>query len=138
MTVPALRLPTLAVRPSWRWAATACTAGVGLLSVWTPTDEGPTVCPFALLTGVACPGCGMTRALAFLVRGQLGQAVRYHPVAPLLAVGLAGGLIWWWGRDHRAWTAWSTRLLNALAITFVAALLAVWAARLVMGTLPPV
>jgi hypothetical protein len=116
----------------------ACLAGAGLLSVWTPSDDGRTVCPFALVTGVACPGCGMTRALAVLLHGRLGSAVRYHPLAPLLAIGLGTGLVWWWGRDHLGWPAWSARWLNGVVIAFLVALLAAWAVRFATGTLPPV
>ena len=58
--------------------------GVALLALFTPSDDGPTFCPFALCTGTACPGCGMTRAASHLVRGDIGTAITYHlsPVDP--------------------------------------------------------
>lgn len=37
-------------------------------------------CLFHLVTGLYCPGCGGTRALFYLVRGQVGQSFVYHPL----------------------------------------------------------
>ncbi len=48
-------------------------------------------CPFRFLTGISCPGCGMTRALLALLRGDLAAAYDYHPLVFLLP---AGGLLW--------------------------------------------
>jgi len=43
-------------------------------------------CPFRHLTGRRCPGCGMTRAIALLLRGKLLRATRMNPgVIPALA-----------------------------------------------------
>lgn len=49
-------------------------------------NDGPTICPFRLLTGLPCPGCGTTRALTALSAGDLSAALSLNPVA----VGLAG------------------------------------------------
>jgi hypothetical protein len=113
-------------------------AGLGFLAAWTPTDDGPTLCPFALATGHACPGCGLTRALAYLVRGDLGQTVFYHPLAPLLALGLAVAAVWWWGYRYRRWRPIPLPLVNAALISTGVALVAVWVGRMMSGTLPPV
>jgi hypothetical protein len=44
-------------------------------------------CPIRLATGRRCPGCGMTRAVALLLRGKPWRATRTHPAAiPLLAM----------------------------------------------------
>ena len=37
-------------------------------------------CPLRWLTGLACPGCGMTRALAALLRLNFSAALRMHPL----------------------------------------------------------
>jgi hypothetical protein len=39
-------------------------------------------CPFSTLTGLPCGGCGITRATAALLRGDLTQALHYHPFSP--------------------------------------------------------
>lgn len=49
-------------------------------------------CLFANVTGIPCPGCGMTRATGALLRGEWSAAVRFHPFAPgflLLALMVA-------------------------------------------------
>ncbi len=35
-------------------------------------------CPFKLLTGLSCPGCGMQRFLNALLTGHPAQAIRYN------------------------------------------------------------
>lgn len=37
-------------------------------------------CLFHALTGLYCPGCGGTRALVYLLHGQVGQSLIYHPL----------------------------------------------------------
>ena len=39
-------------------------------------------CAFYALTGIPCPGCGMTRAVTALLCGQWSQAIAYHPLSP--------------------------------------------------------
>lgn len=48
-------------------------------------------CIFYELTGIYCPGCGTTRTIFYLGRGDLCQAWRYNP---LLLVSLPF-LVWW-------------------------------------------
>lgn len=43
-------------------------------------------CVFHLLTGLYCPGCGGTRAVRYLLKGQLGNSVQYHPLILYMAV----------------------------------------------------
>ena len=45
-------------------------------------------CASQHLLGVPCPGCGFTRALVALARGDLGASLGFHPVAVPLLVGL--------------------------------------------------
>ncbi len=40
-------------------------------------------CPIKFLTGVSCPGCGMTRAMWSLLHLNFGRAFYYHPLWPL-------------------------------------------------------
>ena len=50
------------------------------------------VCPIHALTGLQCPGCGATRALAALVRGEFGLAFGLN--ALFCAVVLPGFILW--------------------------------------------
>lgn len=45
-------------------------------------------CPMLFLTGIECPFCGMTRASVALARGDVHAALAYHPLAPLVLVGV--------------------------------------------------
>src|SRR5215212_11112474 len=61
-------------------------AGAAYLFIFEPGKSGffPP-CPFRLLTGLQCPGCGSTRALHQIVHGNFEAAFMLNP---LLIVGL--------------------------------------------------
>jgi hypothetical protein len=40
-------------------------------------------CPFFRLTGVPCPGCGLSRATTLLLKGDLVGSLRFHAFAPI-------------------------------------------------------
>ena len=42
-------------------------------------------CPFRMLTGYQCPGCGSTRALHQLVHGHFGAAFTFNPLFTIAA-----------------------------------------------------
>jgi hypothetical protein len=88
--------------------------GVLMLRVFQPESLWP--CVFHAVTGLHCPGCGLTRMLHALVHGDVARAWSMNPLAmvalPLLAAMLAQ---WWLARpllpswlsrfahDGRAW-----------------------------------
>lgn len=111
---------------------------VFLLAVVNPSHDGPTICPFALFAGIACPGCGMTRAASHLVKGDIGAALTYHPLAPLIALMSVVGWTWFVLRLTGRVQPLSQRALNLILIGSAVALVAVWVGRLATGTLPPV
>lgn len=113
--------------------------GALALAVYSPTDDGPTICPFALITGSACPGCGMTRAFGYLARGDLVMALRYHPLVMLVAAQALAGWMWFAVRSRRADAApISTRITSAILVGTAVSLVAVWLLRMAAGALPPV
>lgn len=101
-------------------------------------EDTPTMCPFALATGMACPGCGMTRAAGQLLRGDFGAAVAYHPLIPAIALLTAVGWGWFVLRRTGRVRPMSNRTLNGVLIATAVALVAVWVIRLATGSLPPV
>jgi hypothetical protein len=69
--------------------AIALIAGAGALhlgmsmagiSIWS--------CPFRAVTGIPCPGCGLTRATIELLRGDLTGSLHTHAFAPVFIAGL--------------------------------------------------
>jgi hypothetical protein len=113
-------------------------AAIGIMVAAPAMEDGPTVCPFALCTGMACPGCGMTRAAGQLLRGDVGAALTYHPLIPAVALLATGGWVWFVLRKTGRVRPFNSRLLNAILITTLVALVTVWIGRLATGTLPPV
>lgn len=94
-------------------------------------------CLFKHATGLACPLCGLTRAVAWLLRGEWATAVGLHPLAPLLAgeAALAYGA---WGAWAAGWASFPlASSLRRLAWVNLAALAALWLGRLTAGSLPP-
>ena len=57
--------------------------GIDLKSYLTPFP----LCPFRVITGIPCPGCGMTRAMLSLGQLNLRMALEFNPFSiPLLIV----------------------------------------------------
>jgi hypothetical protein len=54
-------------------------------------EKLPSLCLIKNIFGVECPGCGMTRALVYLLHGDLPSALHSNPLA-LIALPLLGFL----------------------------------------------
>jgi predicted metal-binding membrane protein len=50
-------------------------------------------CPFFGVTGLPCPGCGLTRACMLLLQGDVHAAVRFHAFAPIFIVLISAMMI---------------------------------------------
>lgn len=62
-------------------------------ALWSPSElPGVVLCPFRALTGLPCPGCGMTRAFCSLGHGDLTGAFGYNALAPFV---FAAALLLW-------------------------------------------
>lgn len=121
-----------------RSMAAAPLLGVAALIAINPTDQGTTICPIALLTGVACPGCGMTRAASALLRGDVDLALTYHPLIPLIAALVIAGWVWSMLRRAGKVSPIPNRVINLVLMGAGVSLVAVWILRFASGTLPPV
>jgi len=53
---------------------------IALVSLSLPGWE----CPFFRVTGIPCPGCGLTRAVILLLKGDLQASLRFHAFAPIV------------------------------------------------------
>ncbi len=86
-------------RPAWLGPAVvgaAALAGcVGVLVLNPVEESNPPICPFKMMTGLDCPGCGATRATNALLRGNLGTAVDHNLLfVVVLPVALAAYAVW--------------------------------------------
>jgi uncharacterized membrane protein YkvI len=80
----------------------------------------------------------MSRAIAWMFRGDLERSVGYHPLAPLVVIISVVAVVWAVGRRFRGWEKPRTAVLNGGLMVLAVLLMAVWIARLASGTLPPV
>lgn len=63
------------------------TAGSALVAYFDPsTHQFFPLCPLFALTGLACPGCGLTRGFHALFHGDLARAFHFNALIPLWAV----------------------------------------------------
>src|SRR5690606_15006793 len=69
-------------RPPWLAPAVVGAAALGgcaLVYALNPVEEGnPPICPFKMMTGMDCPGCGATRSVNALLRGHPGIAADHN------------------------------------------------------------
>jgi hypothetical protein len=81
-----LRTPSVAIASS-EVVAAGGVAALGLACLFAPAgiEDGPVICPFRLVTGLPCPGCGLTRSWVYLTHGQWRDSFAAHPFGWLLA-----------------------------------------------------
>jgi hypothetical protein len=125
----------------WVLAGLAGLAGLGVLHVWHPTDDPRgSICLFRRVSGVPCPGCGMTRAFAHLAKGEWREAARDHPLSFLVAPELALAWLAWGlslaGRRVSAAGGIGGHRLEGVLLANAGLLVALWLGRLATGTLP--
>ncbi len=106
------RLRVLAV-----WLA----AGLGYL-VWVRATGWGIPCPIHAVTGLECPGCGITRMLIGLSRGDWAAARAANAglfyLSPLLVLVL-GRVLWRWLTGRKADTPGTCIVIWALVIYLV-------------------
>jgi hypothetical protein len=108
-----------------------------VLHYWVPPGGASFIlCPFRRLTGLPCPGCGMTRAFAHLAKGEWSAAVRDHPLAPFLAAELCIGWVSWSLPAARRLRAATVARMDRLALWHLLALTLAWVGRMAAGALP--
>ncbi len=76
---------------SWAILAVSALSGLARLAGYSMASALPkvTLCPFKALTGLPCPGCGMTHAFLALGRLDLAGACADNPLVFPLAVLVA-------------------------------------------------
>lgn len=105
--------------------AAAAGAGVAYVAAVDPNEPGhyPT-CPFLLVTGWFCPGCGALRTVHALAHADLGEALSLNVLVlaalPLLAAIWGAWLLRAWTGRPRRWAApgWSLWTMLAVVLGF--------------------
>jgi hypothetical protein len=91
-------------------------------------------CPFRAATGLPCPGCGLSRAMVALLRGDWRTALAFHAFAPLGAlcavIIVAGALAPGRLRARLAARVGAFEERTGLAVWLAVAFLMYWLARL--------
>jgi Protein of unknown function (DUF2752) len=87
-------------------------------------------CLFHRVTGLDCPGCGMTRAAHATLHGDLAAAFRFNPLGmillPLALIGIGLEIVGWVrGRP----LPWTFRVRGRWVWGIVAAVFVFWIAR---------
>jgi hypothetical protein len=111
--------------------AAIAAGGLYVVAVVPPGDDTYyPKCNFHQLTGLHCPGCGMTRSLHAAVNGHFAQAVAYNLLAPvflpLVAVTVVRALwSWLWDRPSRGpsgpprrWSRWVPWVAFGVIVAF--------------------
>ena len=105
---------------------------LGFVSIlWAATVFEFVLCPFRLMFGFSCPGCGLTRASLAMFQGDWSRMWSLHPLAPVLfpLLGIVLGNLF-----LQALGITKTDLLNyipnSVGIVFLVVLLGLWIVRL--------
>lgn len=80
-------------------------------------------CPLHELTGLWCPGCGLTRATNALLRGHVGAAFGYNVLFPFFLGAIVLG-----------WVAWTRSALGRAPVRWLTHL-SPWSGGLAFGVL---
>lgn len=85
------------------------------------------LCPFATLTGLPCPGCGLLRATLAMLRGHFSESFHIHPLALIVVptVAFAAFRV----RDASPMTRPAEIVLSTVIGALGVAMLIVWVAR---------
>jgi hypothetical protein len=109
-----------------RAALTALTA-LAFAALFALLGSGSVPCAFAEVLHLPCPGCGSTRAVHALLRGDLASALRYNALGPVLAaLVLAFGVV---ATVAVARDGSVARLLTRALLVVAVLEIAVWIAR---------
>jgi hypothetical protein len=94
----------------------------------------PSLCMFRNVTGLECPGCGLSRAFVCIAHGDLVRAWRYNPASWLVFLFVAAQIpyrtVQLWrihrGRGELRWPP----LTNTIVLVLAIALFAQWLVKL--------
>lgn len=128
------------ITADWFWAL--CIV-IGAVLIPAPSPNASTVlglpklCIFRNITGIACPGCGMTRSLIASAHLHFTDAIAFHPLGPpvlvLLITYCASRLVFKVNNKRDA--TLGHRWVRVVPLILSGCFIVVWVARL-LGVLP--
>ena len=97
----------------------------------------PDVCAMRRMTGIGCPGCGLTRAFIEIARGQFAAAWHMNPASYLMFPLVLAQIPWQLVQIFRIRSGKSPIRfsINWLAFVLLACLMGQWIIRLAMSAL---
>jgi hypothetical protein len=51
------------------------------------------LCPFKMVSGFPCPGCGITKSIIFFYEGDLYKSLSYHILGPLVPLASLAAIV---------------------------------------------
>lgn len=106
----------------------ALAGAAAYIALHDPTASGGFLppCPLHELTGLWCPGCGLTRATSAILRGHVGAAFGYNILFPFFLGAIVLGWVAWMrstlGRTPIRWvsrlTPWSGGAVLTVLLVF--------------------
>lgn len=122
---------------SWKWrllpgaVAAVLLAALQFVPVRADGSIGGVgdICPFRHLTGLPCPLCGMTRSLLCFFQGDWHASLLWHPLGPLLGIGVVSGFCAWIISGSRLKTL-AAKLPRFCGILVILLFAGCWALRL--------
>lgn len=71
-------------------------------------------CPFLIVTGLPCAGCGMTRAVFYILTGDFARGMRLNPAAPFWIAWIVYFIVnrYFIGKNSK----WVMRLLGIVCV----------------------
>lgn len=86
----------------------------------------PTRCFIKNITGLPCPGCGLTRAYEALFHGHLASAFFYHPLFWFVPIIFGLLVLNLWKKNERL-----RKISNSIYVTFLVVLVIVYIVRMI-------
>lgn len=91
MSTPTQTTPRIAAAEWLAIGGVVAFSGAFLLSP-EHIEDGPVICPFRNITGLPCPGCGLTRSWVYLAHGWWRESFLANPFG-LVAVAVVLALV---------------------------------------------
>lgn len=88
-------------------------------------------CRFYSVTGIYCPGCGGTRAVKALLRGDLIRSFLYHPFVLYFATGYIVFMIYEFCKKHFR-NSWKVFPVECIICIGVGVLLLQWIVKVIL------